>query len=158
MDRKQDFRLSLQPPSFFAEALEQALAAGPVYLGDEVRAPCRKGSQRYALLQLFEEDARPHFFNLLVHVPQGEFTLALADAARELFSQLVVMDDGARALPSQYDENEELAAVVLYPVSGEAPLQYYSTLWNSEWYVAFVRSENSIWQCSGIYDPRRDLD
>lgn len=151
--RKHDFRLSLLDQSIFREALDRALAAGPSHIGEDCRAPRRFGSARHALLQLFEDDARPHFFDLLVHLPEGDFGPEQERGARELFDHLVAMDDAACALPSEYDEDEELAAIFFYPAQGEAVFSYFSNLWNTEWFVAFARTGEGVWECLGIPKP-----
>ena len=147
---RHDYRLSLQADGYFADALERALVAGPVYVGDDIRFAESYGGGTFAILSVFDEDARPHFFPLSIRVPDGDVSPDLAEEARQLFAQLVVMDDAARAIPRQHDENEELAGVILLPDTGFAVLQYISNLWNSEWDVHFQRDDGGAYRLLGI--------
>ena len=151
---RHDYRLSLQLGGYFADALERALAAGPVYVGDDIRFAELYGGGTFAILSVFEEDARPHLFPLSIRVPDGDVSPDLAEEARQLFAQLVAMDDAARAIPRQHDENEELESVILLPDTAIAVLHYISNLWNNEWDVHFQRADDGAFQLLGIPDNR----
>lgn len=151
---KHDYRLSLQPAGFFTEALDRALANGPAYVGNESRIGEFSGGGTFAIFNVFDEDDRPHFFGLHVQLPDGEVTPELARSARNLFAQLIAMDDAARTIPRQHDENEELADVAILTCEGLAILHYYSTLWNSEWGVRFKLGADGNYDLLGIPDWR----
>ena len=153
-DFKHDFRLSLQAEGYFSDALERALMAEPVYIGEDIRFAQDYGGGVFAILSVFDEDARPHFFSLSLRLPDGVMTPNLVEEARQLFNQLVAMDDAARAIPRKHDENEELEGVILLSDRDIAVLQYTSNLWNTEWGVHFLRDESGAYRLLGIPDYR----
>ena len=149
-DRKHDYRLANRNAEFFSDALERALRAEPDYADEDIRF-----SETYGgVVPVFSDDDRPYFFDLQMRVADGEVSLDLTEAARQLFAQLIAMDNAARVIPTQHDENEELASVILLDDAGIAVLHYHSTLWNSAWDVHFRRNTSGQYELLGIPDSR----
>jgi len=71
--------------------------------------------------------------------------------ARSVPSQIVQMDDAARALPDVVDSDENLAWVVTHDDCVE--FHYFANTVNSEWSVFFTRDEAGIWRCRGLERP-----
>ena len=151
-DRKHDYRLATHPPSFFREVLEKALRGAPrIYLQGE-GPPNRQAAKRTFEYDLFDEDAGPFYFTLSLLRDKGEPDESDMRLVWAVFDELIRMDDAARALPSNYDENEELFEVAIDPDLRKVVFCYSSTLWNTEWVVHFRLDESGDWVCLGIPD------
>lgn len=151
--RRNEYRLSGKPAPFFTDALERALAQPPeiVMPGDPNGG--RYGKRRTFLWDLAGPDGEELDYHLAVFSDVG----APEDAfpfARRVFADLVAMDDAARAIPGEADENEYLFSVTLDPECGAAELGYASTRCNTEWSVHFRAREDGTFACLGIPDWR----
>jgi hypothetical protein len=149
-DRKHDYRLATYPSSFFGDALEKALRGAPqIYVQGE-GLPGRQAAKRTFEYTLFDEDSGPFYFRLSIVLEMGEPDEGAMRFVRTVFNELIRMDDAARAIPSNYDENEELFEVEID--LRNVVLCYSSTLWNTEWDVHFRFGESGDWVCLGIPD------
>lgn len=153
-DRKHDYRLAVHPPSFFRERLEQALQSEPrIYAAGE-GLPGRQARKRTIEYALFDEDTGPFWFTLSILLEAGDPDEGAMRFVRTVFDELVRMDDAARAIPSNHDENEELFEVEVDLDLRRCVFHYSSTLWNTEWGVDFRFDESGGWECLGIPDWR----
>jgi hypothetical protein len=84
----------------------------------------------------------------------GEVPSAYLDAARSMLSQIVQMDDAARAIPSDFDHDEHLACISMYDVN-DVSLRYFATTANTEWDVGFTLGADGVWRCQGIVPPKQ---
>ncbi len=151
--RRHDYRLSARPTAFFADALEAALSRSPeiVLPGDPGAA--RYGQRRAFLWDLFGDGADGFDFHLVVLSASGA-PEAAHPLVRRISADLVAMDDAARAIPSDQDENEYLWSVTLDAEAGAVQLDYAATAFNTGWSVHFRLDETGGWTCLGIPDWR----
>lgn len=75
-------------------------------------------------------------------------------AARSVLSQIVEMDDAARAIPTNLDHDEVLARINLIDAN-KVRFRYFATAVNTEWDVDFTLNANGVWECAGIVPPRQ---
>jgi len=153
-DRKHDYRLAIRPPSFFREMLEQALQGAPRIYAEGEGLPGRQARKRTLEYALFDDDTGPFYFTLSILLEAGEPDEGALRFVRAVFDELIRMDDAARAIPSNHDENEELFEVEIDLDLRKAVFCYSSTLWNTEWVVDFQLDEHAGWACLGIPDWR----
>lgn len=150
--RRQDHRLSGHEPSFFTETLERALAGDPEIIEAGDGLPGRRAKKRELHFPLFDEETGPFYFDLTVPCEESRIEGAALQFIRLVFGQIVPMDNAARAIPCQHDENEELLGVRLEAAALWVAFSYSSTLWNTEWDVHFQFAEDGSWTCLGIPD------
>lgn len=153
-DRRHDHRLASHPPSFFRGALEQALQGVPRIYAEGEGLPGRQARKRTIEYALFDEETGPFYFTLSILLESGEPDEGAMRFVGTVFDELTRMDDAARAIPSNHDENEELFDVEVDFDLRKATFHYSSTLWNTEWVVHFRFDENVGWACLGIPDWR----
>lgn len=153
-DRRHDHRLAIHAPSFFRERLEEALQGAPRIYGMGEGLPGRPARKRMLEYVLFGEETGPFHFTVSLLLEAGDPDERALQFARTVFDELAAMDDAARAIPSQYDENEELFEVEIDCDQRMVALRYSSTLWNTEWDVHFRWDASGGWTCLGIPDWR----
>lgn len=151
-DRKHEYRLATHPVSFFRAALDRALPLQPIVIGKGQGLQGREAVKRTFEYALFDEQTGPFYFYLSILLEKGELDASSFEFVRQVFDQLVTMDDAARSIPCQHDENEELMEVEIDLDLRTCVLGYSSTLWNTEWGVHFKQAENGEWVCLGIPD------
>ncbi|MEE4315871.1 MAG: hypothetical protein V2I74_02705 [Erythrobacter sp.] len=151
-DRKHYYRLATRPPSFFRETLEKALCRAPRIYEQGEGPPGRQAAKRTFELALFDEAKDPFYFTLSILREAGEPDENDMSLVGTVFDELIRMDDAARAIPCQYDENEELFEVEIDLDQRQVVFRYSSTLWNTEWTVHFRSDESGAWVCLGIPD------
>lgn len=152
--RKHDYRLASHPQSFFRERLEQALQGAPRIYAKGEGLPGRQARKRTFEYALFDEETGPFYFTLSILLESGEPDEGALRLVRTVFDGLIRMDDAARAIPSNHDENEELFEVEVDLDLRKVIFHYSSTLWNTEWAVDFRSDERGGWVCLGIPDWR----
>lgn len=151
-DRRHDYRLSLSTADFFSEVLERALLTSPEVHEAGSGLQNRKQDKRIVVYELFDQEVGPFYFCLSVAKPQGDLDQADLAFIRKVFTNIIALDDAARAIPSQYDENEELFEICVDAAAGMVVLDYSSTLWNTEWGVHFRMTDSGGFECLGIPD------
>jgi hypothetical protein len=153
-DRKHDYRLATYTASFFREALERALRGAPRIFGQGEGLPGRRAAKQTFEYALFDDDIGPFYLALSILREEGEPDESDMGLVAKVFDDLIPMDDAARAIPSNYDENEELFEVEIDLDLRIVVFNYSSTLWNTEWGVHFQLDEKGKWVCLGIPDWR----
>lgn len=151
-NRKHDYRLATHAPSFFREALERAMRGAPQIYAQGEGLPGRQTRKRTFEYALFDEETGPFYFTLAILLEAGEPDENAIQFVRTVFDELTRMDDAARAIPSHYDENEELFEIEIDLDLSKVVFCYSSTLWNTEWVVHFRLDESGSWVCLGIPD------
>lgn len=151
--RRHDYRLSALGPAFFLEALEAALARPPEIIIPGDPHAGRYGKRRTFLWDLFGAGEGGFDFHLAVFRDEGA-PETVHPLARSVFAQLVAMDDAARAIPGEEDENEYLFSVTLDADCGMVQLDYASSAVNTEWSVHFRPVGDGTYTCLGIPDWR----
>jgi hypothetical protein len=109
------------------------------------------GQTNHGVAELSEGDLE---FEIYMPVIDGEVPTAYLDAARSMLSQIVQMDDAARAIPSDFDHDERLACIMMHDVHG-VNLRYFATTVNTEWDVRFTLGADGVWHCGGIVPPKQ---
>jgi len=109
------------------------------------------GQTSHGVAELGEGDLA---FDIYMPVIDGEVPSAYLDAARLMLSQIVQMDDAARAIPSDFDHDESLACIKLHDVN-DVGLRYFATTVNTEWDVGFRLGADGVWRCQGIVPPKQ---
>lgn len=66
------------------------------------------------------------------------------DIAGSVLSQIVEMDDAARADESDYENDEYLAYIEIHEL-GDVDLCYFSSMVNTEWARRFIRGDDGRW-------------
>ena len=128
-------RLGNKPASFYLERFdEHALKV----VGESREACTRVGEG-------------PFEFDLCVPVEFGAVRIDLIPTARAVLSQIVDMDDAARAVPRGQQDIEELAAVVVREFFVE--LIYWSTTQNADRREYFTRDDDGRWRLRGLELP-----
>jgi hypothetical protein len=107
------------------------------------------GQTSHGIAELGEGDLA---FEIYLPVVNGEVPSAHFNAARSMLSQIVRMDDAARAIPSDFDHDELLACIQMHDVN-DVSLRYFATTVNTEWDVRFRLGADGVWRCQGIVPP-----
>jgi hypothetical protein len=151
-DRRHDYRLAQRNADFFSEVLERALLTSPEIHEAGSGLQNRRQDKRILVCELFNQETGPFYFCLSVAKPEGDLDQADLAFIRKVFANIIALDDAARAIPSNYDENEELFEICVDAAAGSVVLDYSSTLWNTEWGVYFCLAEGGGFECLGIPD------
>lgn len=151
-DRRHDYRLSHSNADFFSKALERGLLTSPEIREAGSGLQNRRQDKRIIVYELFDQETGPFYFCLSVAKPKGVLDQADLAFIRKVFANIIALDDAARAIPSHYDENEELFEICVDAAAGTVVLDYSSTLWNTEWGVHFCRADGGGFECLGIPD------
>jgi deoxyribonuclease V len=133
--RKNTFRLGARPASSYLERFNPA----------EFKIA---GQERTAYAEVGEGDLA---FEVHLPVEFGAIRLDLSDRARSALSQIVAMDDAARASNSDSEDDEQLAALTVYEFFAE--LEYFSTTVNSQWTEFFTPDGDGRWRHRGKVLP-----
>jgi deoxyribonuclease V len=128
--RKNTFRLSQNPPSFYLESF------------DERKLVTTTSGEAY--IPVGEGDLA---FEVHLAVEFGAVRSDLLTQARSVLAQIVAMDDAARASNPDSEEDEQLAAVSVYDFFAE--LEYFSTTVNSQWTEFFTPAGDGGWRHRG---------
>lgn len=151
-DRRHDYRLTGREPSFFTDTLELALAGKPEVIEAGDGPPGREAQRRELYFALFDAETGPFYFDLTIPSEESRIDDAALQFLRFVFSRLIPMDDAARSIPCEHDENEELLGVTIDAAAHWVVFSYSSTLWNTEWEVHFQFADDGSWTCLGIPD------
>ena len=152
-NRKHDYRLSQHNAEFFVEVIENCLQGVPVIFkaGEPEMRPY---SKRTFAFEPFDQDKGPYYFGTSIRFDQDELDEEARAFVRAVAGELIAMDDAARAIPCEHDENEELFEVEIDPAEGLVQFNYSSTLWNTEWAVHYHFDDEGEWKCLGMPDWR----
>ena|SRR5688572_14735306 len=90
-------------------------------------------------------------FEILLPAVEGRVPPSYISAAKSVLSQIVDMDEAARALPDTIDHDEILAFVVVHDDCVE--FHYFATTVNTEWSVYFTRRADR-WEYRGFKRPQ----
>jgi hypothetical protein len=90
-------------------------------------------------------------FEIWLRSDRGNIPPMQLTTAKSVLSQIVSMDDQARAIPDIIDSDENLAWILINEDGAE--FHYFANTVNSEWSVLFATDENGVWQCRGIKKP-----
>lgn len=82
-------------------------------------------------------------FEIYLALEDGAVSKKAIEATRSVLSQVVEMDDAARAAGDDFDYDEELGYIEIKPTT--AVFHYFATTVNSEWAVTFVRNQAGVW-------------
>lgn len=93
-------------------------------------------------------------FDIYMNAANGVVAPDQLKAARSILSQIVEMDDAARAIPTDLDHDEVLARIKLIDANN-VRFRYFATAVNTEWDVSFTLNANGAWECTGIVPPRQ---
>jgi hypothetical protein len=130
-NRKHDYRLSQHSAAFFVEVIERCLKGEPEIV-EKGKPEMRPIPKRTFAFEPFDPQSGPFYFGLSIQLDQDELDEAARVFVRSVASELIAMDDAARAIPCEHDENEELFEVEIDPAERRVQLNYSSTLWNTE--------------------------
>lgn len=133
--RKNTFRLGAKPSSLYAERFNAA----------DLRLA---GAEKTAHACVGEGDLE---FEVHVPVEFGSIRVDLVEHARSALTQIVAMDDVARASNQDSEDDEQLAALTVREFFAE--LEYFSTTVNSQWTEFFTRGTDGSWRHRGKFLP-----
>ena len=141
---KNTFRLGVHPSSHYASLFDRAeISIRPAAGG-------RRPSPELAVATIGEGDLE---FEIFMLTEQGRVLPAHVSTARSVLSQIVEMDDAARAVPDLTDDDydETLAYVVISDAYVE--LHYFASTVNTEWGIYFTPSGQGGWDRRGFRRP-----
>lgn len=143
---KNTFRLGAQDASHYLRLFDLA-AISPVR--PEL---CRRfGWSDQASAKVGEGDLE---FDIYMNAVNGVVAPDQLKTARSVLSQIVEMDDAARAISTDLDHDEVLARIKLIDAK-KVRFRYFATAVNTEWDVDFTLNTNGAWECAGIVPPRQ---
>ncbi|HEX8902166.1 hypothetical protein [Vitreimonas sp.] len=93
-------------------------------------------------------------FDIYMNAANGVVAPDQLDAARSVLSQIVEIDDAARAIPTDLDHDEVLARIKLIDAN-KVRFRYFATAVNTEWDVDFTLNANGAWECAGIVPAKQ---
>jgi hypothetical protein len=141
---KNSFRLGVHPSCHYVSLFDAA----------EITIQPASGGQRrwpdVGVAAIGEGDLQ---FEILMPTEHERIPQRHVSTARSVLSQIVAMDNAARALPDVTDDDydEVLAYVVISDDYVE--LHYFASTVNSEWGVYFTPSRQGDWDCCGFRCP-----
>ena len=139
------FRLGVKQSSDYLELFRIA----PIVIH-----PATGGQRRTRPLAVAELGDGDLAFEVFMPAEGDEVPQKFIHIAESVLSKIVEMDDAARAIPSDYDDDECLAYMKIDEL-GNVDLHYFSSTVNSEWSVRFTPGEDGQWMCRGIVQRNR---
>lgn len=137
MGRKNTFRLSVKPSSFYAA----------LYDDNNLRVRKDLSGADVAFTTVGDGDLE---FDVCLPVERGEKRNDLKAFARSVLSQIVEMDERAREAKENdpHDDDEVLANVTVREYFVE--FEYFAMAWNSQWSEFFTRDPDGRWRHRGL--------
>ena len=141
---KNSFRLGVYPSSHYASLFDAA---------EIVIQPACGGPRPWPELSIATIGEGDLEFEILMPTEEGRTPPRHAATARSVLSQIVEMDDAARAVPdaTDFDLDEALAYVVISDAYVE--FHYFATTVNTEWGIYFTPNGQGVWNCRGFERP-----
>lgn len=152
-NRKHDYRLSQHSAAFFVDVVERCLNGEPQII-EKGEPEMRPVPKRTFAFEPFDQEKGPCYFGLSIQFDDDELDTDAQAFVTTVAGQLITMDDAARAIPCEHDENEELFEIEIDPAARRVQLNYSSTLWNTEWTVHYRFDDGDGWKCLGMPDWR----
>jgi hypothetical protein len=141
---KNSFRLGVHPSSHYASLFDaaefsiQPACAGPRPWPELGIATIGEGDLEFEVLMPTEAG----------HIPPRHVA-----TARSVLSQIVEMDDAARAVPNPTDHDFDEALTYVVIGNADVELHYYATTVNTEWGIYFTPNGQGGWDCRGFERP-----
>lgn len=138
------FRLSVHPSSHYLSLFDAAeISISPP------SAAAGRAWPELGLATIGEGDLE---FEILMPTEHGRIPERHVLRARSALSQIVEMDNAARALPDVADDDYDEALAYMVISDAYVELHYFATTVNTEWSVYFTPSEGQ-WDCRGFRFP-----
>jgi hypothetical protein len=147
--RKNSYSLGIHPASYYASLFDAAkITIKPAGNGPRQWPEC-------GVAIIGKGDLE---FEIVIPTEEGRVPEKLVSITRSVLSQVVEMDDAARAgddagpLHQSIDEDEVLAYVVIRDAYVE--FSYFATTVNTEWSIYFTPNGQGDWDYRGFQPPR----